>query len=97
MSKRVFDIEFSGTATVELDDDVINAVDADWRSSLYDLHGAEEIARHVGYNLVINGIHLSSMDGWADQDNDKARIVGPVERETHARERVTTTSEPERG
>lgn len=28
MSKRVFDIEFSGTAAIELDDEVIAAVDA---------------------------------------------------------------------
>jgi hypothetical protein len=87
MSKRIFDLEFHGIASIELDDAVINAVDADWRTSLYDLHGAEEIARHIGYNVVINGLHLSSMDGWADQDNANARIVGPVEWDTLVFER----------
>lgn len=87
MGKRVFDIEFRGTAAIELDDAVIAAVDDDWRSTLYNLHGAEEIAKHIGYNLIVNGLHLSSMDGWADQDDANTRILGPVEWETEATER----------
>lgn len=55
MSKRTFELEFTGTATIELDDAVIDAVDDDWRAVFYQLHTPEEIARHVGYNLVING------------------------------------------
>ena len=87
MSERVFELTFHGSATIALDSSVIDVVDADWRSSLYDLHGAEEIARHVGYNLVVNGLHLSSMDGWADQDNSKARVLGPIEWNAEAVER----------
>lgn len=71
---RRFKIEFSGRAIIELDDEVIDVVDDEWRSQLYDLNTPEEIAEHVGYNLIINGISLSSMDGWADMDNKKAVI-----------------------
>lgn len=87
MSERTFDIELHGTATVVIDDAVIAAVDDDWRSSLYNLHTPEEIARHIAYNLIVNGIHLSSMDGWADQDNSKARTEGVTQWEIEAIER----------
>lgn len=87
MSTRTFDIELHGTATVEIDDAVIAAVDDDWRSSLYNLHTPEEIAQHIAFNLIVNGIHLSSMDGWADQDNSKARTVGTTDWTIEAVER----------
>lgn len=75
MSKQKFELEFRGTATIELDDAVINAVDDEWRKSLYDLNTPEEIARHVGFNMVVNGLRLSSVDGWADQDDSNARAL----------------------
>lgn len=75
-------------ATIEIDDVVIRAVDDDWRSSLYDLHGAEEIAKYIGYNLIVNGLRLSSMDGWADQEDTNIRTVGPTYWESDATERV---------
>lgn len=42
MSKRTFDLEFSGTATIELDDAVIDAVVDDWRGAFYQLHSPED-------------------------------------------------------
>lgn len=86
MAKRIFEIELRGTARIELDDAVIERVDADFRSSLYDLHGAQEIAERIGYNLIVNGARLSIMDGWADMDNDNARILGVVDWTTEANE-----------
>lgn len=86
MSKRQFQLQLECLATIEIDDAVIQAVDDDWRSSLYDLHTPEEIARHIGYNLIVNGLHLSSMDGWADQDNNLVRLIGPTEWTTEATE-----------
>lgn len=86
MAKRIFEIELRGTARIELDDAVIDRVDDDFRSSLYNLHGAQEIAEHVGYNLIVNGGRLSIMDGWADMDNDNARVLGVVDWTTEASE-----------
>lgn len=42
MSKRTFELEFTGTATIELDDAVIDAVDDDWRAVFYQLHTPED-------------------------------------------------------
>jgi hypothetical protein len=96
MSKRRFELHLECVADIELDDAVINAVDADWRSSLYDLHTPEEIARHVGYNLIVNGLHLSSMDGWADQDNSLVRVLGPTNWTTEAIEHDANGTQKEK-
>ena len=75
MGKRYFEISLSGWAVIELDDQVIDVVDDDWRSQLYNLRSPEEIAAHVAYNLLITKWPLSKLDGWADQPNENAVIV----------------------
>jgi hypothetical protein len=54
MGKRIFEIETSVAFQVELADAVINAVDDEWRASLYDLNTPEEIAAMVG-NCLLKG------------------------------------------
>ena len=81
--KRRFEVEFSDeygfdvidTAVIELDQAVIDAVNDDWRDQLYDLNTPEEIAEHIAYNLFVNNVGLSQLDGWADQPNENARII----------------------
>lgn len=72
--KRRFEIEQRRTFIVELDEQVINAVDVDWRASFYDLYTPEQIATHIGLNLI-ERVGLSQLDGFADQPNSAARIV----------------------
>ena len=74
MSKRIFIIEYNGSATIELDDQVIDVVNDEWRSQLYDLHTPEEIAEHIAYNFIFNSARLSDLDGWADQPDRNARL-----------------------
>jgi hypothetical protein len=90
--KRKFVVTFEGEAEIELDDEVINVVDDQWRSQLYDLKTPEEIAGHIGYNLVINQWNLSNLDGWADQPNHNARVISETDWEVSAKE-VTTKIE----
>ena len=73
MSKRRFRIIFSGEAEIELDSLVIAVVDDEWRSYLYNLKTPEEIASHIGYNLIFNNARLSMLDGWADQPDSNAK------------------------
>ena len=82
MSKRKFYLEFVGSATIELDDAVIDAVDDEWRESLYNLHTPEEIAEMVGRCMVCMHWPLSQLDGWADQPNSNARIIQDANWET---------------
>ena len=78
MGKRYFEIRLDGWAVIELDDQVIDVVDDDWRSQLYQLYTPEEIAEHIAYNLLINKWPLSSLDGWANQPDTNARILNSV-------------------
>ena len=74
MGKRKFEITVICTAVVELDDSVIDVVDDEWRAALYDLNTPEEIAEHVGINLI-RGRRLCYMDGWADQPDENAKLT----------------------
>ena len=75
MAKRVFYLEIYGTATIWLDNAVIDVVDDEWRRNLYDLRTPEDIAKHIGYNLIFNGASLSHLDGWADLPDKDARAM----------------------
>jgi hypothetical protein len=47
---------------------------AEWRQNFYALPTAEDVASHLVYNLI-QGRRLGSLDGFADQSEDAARIV----------------------
>ena len=68
-----FTITYTVWADLDLDQDVIDAVDEEWRSSFYDLHTPEDIAEHIGRNLL-RGVRLSMLDGWADQPDTNANL-----------------------
>jgi hypothetical protein len=72
---RKFRMRIEAYVEIELADEVIDVVDDEWRSQLYDLNGAEEIAAHIGRNMAVNDAELSLLDGWADQPNSNARMT----------------------
>ena len=74
MGKQIYEIEVLVTARFELDDQVIDVVDDEWREQLYNLKNEIEIAEHIGWNLV-QGLKLSQLDGWADQPDSNAKIL----------------------
>lgn len=45
-----------------------------WRQNFYALTTAEDVAGHLAYNLI-QGRQIGSLDGFADQPEDAARIV----------------------
>lgn len=61
---------------IEFMDDAINVIyDKEWREQLYDLATPEEVASFLGYNMVVNDLKLSHIDGWADQPDDNANFI----------------------
>lgn len=81
MGKRRFKLWFCmfgrgvDQAIIELDDAVIEAVDDEWRAMFYKLRTPEQIAGHVGFNLIVNRGRLSMLDGWADQPDGNACVL----------------------
>lgn len=73
MAKRKYFVEL--TCEVEIDDEVIAAVDDDWRKHFYKLDEPEDVVSHVAYNLLVNGARLSQLDGWADKSDDMAEVL----------------------
>ena len=62
------------SAFIEIDDRVIAAVNDEWRSSFYNLFTPAEIAAHICYNMVVNRLQLSNMDGFANLFNSYAVV-----------------------
>jgi len=61
---------------IELDQKVIDQVDDEWRSFFYpSMDTPERVAEMIAYNLVVNNTSLSGIDGFADLDDDMARMI----------------------
>ena len=73
--KHRFAIRLSCIARIEIDDSVVVVVDDEWRSQFYNLHSIRDIAKHIGYNMIVNLASLSQLDGWADQPDENAIFV----------------------
>jgi len=80
--KKRYEVTVSCMATVEVDEDLLP--DDEWRSHFYPICDMEDLARHLGYNFIINNCSLSQLDGFADRKDDQAKIVGAVDYETEA-------------
>ena len=56
---------------VKLDQRIINAVNQDWKKHFYNLVTVEQIASHIAYNFIVNGVcRVNQLDGFADQPDD---------------------------
>ena len=75
MPDRKFHINLVIDCDIILDEEVINRVDDEWRSQFYHLTSAHDIAGHIAYNLVVNNLRLSQLDGWADMKDLQAVII----------------------
>jgi len=75
MAKRKFNLSWTVECEIELDDEVIDQVDDEWRKHLYPLETPEQIAEHIAYNLVMNQWGLSMLDGWANLEDSQARVT----------------------
>lgn len=79
-----FVVTVEQTVVLELDQRVLDAVDDEWRAMLFPLYTDEQIAEHIAFNMIVNQIPLTSIDGFADQSDDRARSLGQVDTEVSA-------------
>jgi hypothetical protein len=70
--------KFRGSIVVNYEIDVyqevLDAVDDEWRSSFYKLETDKEIAAHIAYNEIMNGCKLSDLEGFANFPDEYAEI-----------------------
>lgn len=68
------DIHFEGG--IELDDKVMSAVDDNWREVFYpSLTTPQKIAEHIAFNMIVNDLKLSGIDGFADLSDEMVRLL----------------------
>lgn len=89
---RVFAVEMMVYCTITVEDqDVLDRITGDggeeWRSRFYDLHTAEDVAEHLAFNAVTNGVHdVRRLEGWADVESDRAVTVDVDNTDFHVEE-----------
>jgi hypothetical protein len=71
---RKFIVEYTTECTLEIDDEVLDRVDDEWRSHLYNLDTDEDVVEHLAHNIVANSRRLSDLDGWADLPDSMVRV-----------------------
>jgi hypothetical protein len=77
MKRRKFKVVFEVEVDVEVDEDVVeDALSKDFKASHYDFPDAAAVAQHLAYNFVANRADLPSLDGFAQWEKDKAKMVG---------------------
>lgn len=61
---------------ISINDDVIRSVDDKWREMFYQtLITPQDIAEHIAFNIIVNDVKLSMLDGFADFPNRYAKII----------------------
>lgn len=66
-------IIFNGN--IEIEDEVIKAVNDEWRETFYSLISPQQVAEHIAYNIIVNDARLSQLDGFANFPDDYAEIL----------------------
>lgn len=61
---------------IEIDDTVIDTVDDDWRRTFYNFIRPQQIAEHIAFNMVVNDLKLSDIDGFANLTDNLVSLVG---------------------
>ncbi len=60
-------------AEIDLDDKVIKrGMSKEFSDKFYDLQSPEQVASHIGYNMILNNCQLFNLDGFADLPNNLA-------------------------
>lgn len=67
------DIHFEGT--LELDDAVIANVNDNWHEFFYDFTELQQIANHIAFNMIVNDLTLSRINGFANLSDDMAVLL----------------------
>jgi hypothetical protein len=87
--KRRFVVELSAEAVIDIDEAIINSVDDEWRKQLYkDVKTPEDIAEYIAYNIFVNNLKLSHIEGFADQPDENIEIQLTPIFEAHCLEEI---------
>jgi len=66
------DIHFDGI--IEIENEVIKSVDEEWRNKFYPCKNPQEVAEHIAYNMIVNDLLLSQLDGFANFPDNFAKL-----------------------
>ena len=72
--RRKFEVIFSVAIQIEVDESLVP--DDEWRTIFYSpIKNIKDVAEHLAFNCGVHGASLSTLNGWADQPDDKVLIL----------------------
>lgn len=72
-----FKATWAVTVEMEVTDAMVDeAMSADWKKYYYDLRSKIEVAEHLSYNAVVNGVRdFTMLDGFAHTKKDDIKVL----------------------
>lgn len=72
---RKFVVHFEADVEIEVDDALLKSCNTDeWRESMMHYTTDEQFVEHIAYNMVVNNLPLHSIDGYADQPEERVAL-----------------------
>ena len=53
----------------------IKALDDSWRKTFYDFDTPQQIAEHIAFNMIVNDLQLSQIDGFANLSDNLVKLI----------------------
>lgn len=73
---RKFIVRIEGEIEIEVADELLKSCNTDeWREQMMAFTRDEEFVEHIAYNMVMNGLKLESIDGYADQPPERVKVT----------------------
>jgi hypothetical protein len=78
---RKFEVKFEldgweiSDGVIELDQQVFDNVDDEWRKDIYNIGGDDEIAAFIGYHLCVRNSRLNEIEGFSNLENNLANVI----------------------
>lgn len=74
--KKTYKVRVIQEVELEIDSKIIKAVDENWRKTFYKhVKTPQDIANHIGYNVLVNDAQLSNLDGFANLSNNLVKVL----------------------
>lgn len=75
---RKFRVRLEGEMEIEVADELLKSCNTDeWRAQMFQLKRDEEFVEHIAGNMIVNGLQLHSIDGYADQPKGYVKLGAP--------------------
>ncbi len=72
--KKRFAITIDISGELEIDEEVLNGIDDNWRKQMFDFKTTRDVVSYIASAMILDGSSLSQVDGFADRKDTDASV-----------------------